>query len=116
MPKRSSHSVVIKSCDRESIAAAVKLHVDKLREVHPEIRRVIWFGSWVNGIPTPGSDVDLCLILSFSDKSMRERVPDYLPVGFPVGIDLFPYTEKEFRQLETRSPSWYATILAGKEM
>lgn len=116
MPKRSSHSVVIKSCDRDSIAKAVRLHVDKLRKEHPEITKVIWFGSWVKGMPTPGSDVDLCLILSSSDKSMRERVPDYLPVGFPVGIDLFPYTEEEFRQLETRSPSWCAAILAGEEM
>ena len=115
MPKRSSHSVVIKSCDPDSIATAVKGYVDKLREERPEIRRVIWFGSWVNGIPTPGSDVDLCLIPSSSDKSMRDRVPDYLPVRFPVGIDLFPYTDEEFRQLRTRSPSWYATISAGKE-
>ena len=116
MPKRSSHSVVIKSCDHDSVTAAVKRHVDKLRKDHPEIRRVIWFGSWVNGIPTPGSDVDLCLILSSSDKSMRDRVPDYLPVGFPVGIDLFPYTDEEFRRLKKRSPSWHATILSGEEL
>ena len=113
MLKRSSTSVVIKSCDRDSIERAVRLYVHALREKHPEIRRVIWFGSWVNGIPTPGSDVDLCLILSSSSKTMRDRVPDYLPVGFPVGVDLFPYTEEEFSRLGTRSPSWLATILSG---
>jgi predicted nucleotidyltransferase len=107
---------VIKSCDRDSIAAAVRRHVDRLREEHPEIKRAIWFGSWVKGIPSPGSDVDLCLILSSSEKSLRDRVPDYLPVGFPVGIDLFPYTEDEFRELEARSPAWYAAILSGEEI
>ncbi len=114
--KRSSTSVVIKSCDRDSIERAVRSYVQDLRKEHPEIKRVIWFGSWVNGIPTPGSDLDLCLILSSSNKPMRDRVPDYLPVGFPVGIDLFPYTAEEFRRLETRAPSWLATILSGVEL
>ena len=31
-------------------------------------RRAIWFGSRVNGIPAPGSDVDLCLVLARSEK------------------------------------------------
>jgi predicted nucleotidyltransferase len=116
MRKRSSTSVVIKSCDRDSIERAVRSYVQDLRKAHPEIKRAIWFGSWVNGIPTPGSDLDLCLILSSSNKTMRDRVPDYLPVGFPVGIDLFPYTEEEFGRLKARSPSWLATILSGKEL
>jgi predicted nucleotidyltransferase len=110
------NSVVIKSANREEIAQAVTSYVAQLREQHPEIERVIWFGSWVTGLPTPGSDVDLCLILSSSDRSPRDRSPDYLPVGFPVGIDLFAYTRAEFERLRKESPSWYAAIVSGKEL
>jgi predicted nucleotidyltransferase len=87
-----------------------------VRVEHPEVERIIWFGSWVNGIPTPGSDVDICLILSFSDKSIRDRIPDFLPVGFPVGIEVFPYTIVEFEALQLQSPSWYKAITAGREL
>ena len=98
------------------MARAVADYVARLRADHPEIERVIWFGSWVTGIPLPGSDVDLCLILSSSDKTPRDRAPHYLPVGFPVGIDLFAYTRAEFERLRESSPGWYQAITSGREI
>jgi predicted nucleotidyltransferase len=115
-PRRSSSSVVIKSADRNVIARAVQAYAAQLRKRHPEVERVIWFGSWVSGLPSPGSDVDLCLVLSRADKPLRERVPEYLPVGFPVGIDLFPYTKAEFERLQQQAPSWYREIASGREV
>ncbi len=87
-----------------------------LRRQHPEIVRAIWFGSWVNGIPTPRSDIDLCLILASSNKIPRDRIPDYLPVGFPVGIDLIVYSLNEFEQLRDTSPGLYRAITSGIEV
>jgi predicted nucleotidyltransferase len=110
------NSVVIKSANREEIARAVASYVAQLRAQHSEIERVIWFGSWVDGLPTPGSDVDLCLILSSSDEPIRHRVSKYLPFGFPVGVDLFVYTQKEFERLQAISPGWHAAILGGREL
>ena len=109
-------SVVIKSTDPKQIEQAVQDYVARLREEYPEVQRVIWFGSWVSGHPMPGSDVDLCLILSASDKPVRERGPAYLPVGFPVGIDLVAYTQTEFEQLAERSPGWHAAIASGRDL
>lgn len=109
-------SVVVKSADKPRIQRAVQSYVEWLYATHPEVEKVIWFGSWVNGLPTRGSDVDVCLILSKSSKPMKERVFDYLPVGFPVGVDLFPYTKEEFEALLERSPGWYKTIVAGIEI
>ena len=109
-------SVVIKSIDREQIQQAVADYAAQLRQSHPEVRRVIWFGSWVSGLPAPGSDVDLCLILSSSDKPVRERISDYLPLGFPVGVDLFAYTQAEFERLQHTSPGWYAAIACGVDI
>ncbi len=82
----------------------------------PNVRRIIWFGSRVNGIPSPGSDVDICLVLDRSEKPFRERAGDYLPLGFPVGMDLFPYTRGEFERLERDHPSWRRAIAAGVDL
>ena len=112
----SLSSVVIKSIDRDHIRKSVASFVAELRSQHPENERAIWFGSWVSGFPFPGSDVDLCLILSSSEKPPRERISDYLPLGFPVGIDLFAYTQTEFEQLSKSSPGWYQAILSGEEV
>lgn len=109
-------SVVIKSVDRCIVEQAVKRFISHLRSNHKEIQKIIWFGSWIDGIPVPGSDVDLCLVLSKSDKSFRERIPEYLPVGFPVGIDIFPYTISELESLKNASPAWYREIISGREM
>lgn len=107
---------MIKSAYRAEIAHIVEQYVARLRREHPEIQRVIWFGSCVTGIPMPGSDVDLCLIISHTDKPRQERSVEYLPVGFPVGMGLFVYTEEEFTQLAQESPGWFAVIQSGREM
>ena len=109
-------SVVFKSINREQIEKAVHAYVDELCSLHPEIERVFWFGSWVSGLPTPGSDVDLCLIVSASDKIPRDRSSGYLPLGFPVGVDLVVYTPTEFERLRESSPEWYTVITSGKEI
>jgi len=107
---------VIRSVDRAQVERAVANYVAALREKHPEIERAIWFGSWVTGQPRPGSDVDLCLIVGASDKPAHERAAALLPVGFPVGIDLFVYTRAEWARLREEHPSWYAAITAGRDV
>jgi len=116
MPKPYSPSVVIKSVDRAQVEQAVASYVAGLRAKYPQIERAIWFGSWVNGQPRPGSDVDLCLIVSASDKPARERAVALLPVGFPVGIDLFVYTRAEWERLGEEHPTWRAAIEAGRDV
>ena len=41
---------------------------------------------------------------------------EFLSVGFPVGVDLFPYTREEFRNLPKTSPGWFETIDNGKRI
>lgn len=106
----------ISSIDREQVRQAVAAYAQALRQGHAEVERIIWFGSWVNGLPSPGSDVDLCLIVSTTDKPPRDRISQYLPLGFPVGVDLCVYTRAEFELLPSRSPGWYQAINSGIEI
>lgn len=110
------NSVVIKSIDKDEVREAVRTYTSHLRRQHPEIERIIWFGSWVTGSPAPGSDVDLCLILSSSDEPRHERISKYLPLGFPVGVDLFTNTKEELERLRETSPGWYQAIASGIEL
>jgi predicted nucleotidyltransferase len=107
------NTVAVKSIDRQAIIDAVQHYARQLRTGFPEIHRIIWFGSWVHGYPRPGSDVDLCLVIDETDLPPRERSVQYLPVGFPVGIDLFVYTREEFEQLATFAPGWQREIIKG---
>ncbi len=115
MPGKLSTSVVIKSADRGAVQQAVEAYVEKLRREHPEIERVFWFGSWVNGLPMPRSDVDICVILSSASNKPRDRIVKYLPLRFPTGLDLFVYTRDEFDSLRQELPHWYQTIISGRE-
>ncbi len=82
------------------------------------MRRIAWFGSRVNGTPSPGSDVDVCIVLARSDKPFRERIGDYLdlPDGFPVGLDLFPYTLVELERLQSEQPAWHRALTSGVDL
>jgi hypothetical protein len=53
--RKSLSSIAIKSVDKKSIALAVRFYVAGLRTAHPEVEKVMWFGSWINGLQTPGA-------------------------------------------------------------
>ena len=71
------------------------------------------FGSFVKGDYTPGSDLDILLVLSDSNLSFRERIPVYYPRNFPVSVDLFPYTEAE---LKSDLPVYQTAVKTGIEV
>ena len=115
-PNGSSASLVVKSNNEAAVEQAVRRWAQQIGDQQPEVRRIIWFGSRVNGIPAPGSDVDVCLALARSDKPFRERIGDYLPLGFPVGLDLFPYTLAELERLRREHSSWHRAITSGVDL
>ena len=115
-PSGSSASLVVKSNNQAAVERAVRGWAGRIRERRPEVLRIIWFGSRVTGTPAPGSDVDVCVVLAHADKPIRDRIGDYLPYGFPVGVDLFPYTVAELERLRSRQPSWYAAISSGVDL
>jgi predicted nucleotidyltransferase len=93
------------------------IFVSELRRHHPEIERVIVFGSLVRGDAVPGSDVDLLLVLRESNLSFLDRIPHYLPSRFPVGVDVFPYTREEFeRMIGDGNPFVREALETGKEL
>ena len=98
-PSGSLNTVSVTYFDREGVQQAVAEYVHVLGARHTELEEVVLFGSMASGIPVPGSDVDLLLILTSSDRPFRERIPLFLPGKFPVGVDVFPYTRAEVERM-----------------
>jgi predicted nucleotidyltransferase len=107
---------VIRWADPDRIAAAVSEYAEALRNRRPGVSDIYWYGSWVSGRATPSSDVDLCVVIDVDDRRPRDRLPDYLPARFPVGMDLVVLTEGEMAALPERAPSWHRAIVAGRRM
>lgn len=99
MPQRSSHSVKIKYFDKRRVSKSLNQFVKDLSQKNPEIEKIVVFGSFVRDECVPGSDIDLLIVLSKSNKDFLKRVPKYMPMKFPVGIDVFPYTNGEIKKM-----------------
>ena len=73
--------------------------IQEWAQKHPELEQVILFGSYARGDYFPGSDVDVLLILEKSDQPFLKRIPKFLPIQFPVDIDVLPYTRDEVQRM-----------------
>lgn len=90
----------------------------------PEVRRVIWYGSFVTGTPTPRSDVDLCVVVDHvpvqgeagdADRGRHTRGARYLPAAAtPVPFDVAVLTAREHETLSAWAPAWADAIGRGR--
>lgn len=99
MRKRSSPSVKITYFPKSEVWAALKGYAQELPQQRPEVRRILVFGSVARGDAVPGSDVDLLVVVSDSTKPFLQRMSDYHPTHFPVGAEVFAYTEAEIHSM-----------------
>ena len=79
---------------RRAIAAAARQIGERF---HPE--RVILFGSYARGRPTPDSDVDLLVVMRTRRRPAEQAAAIRREVDFPFPVDLLVRTP---RQIEDR--------------
>lgn len=70
-----------------------------VKEYQPE--KIILFGSLATGEVREGSDVDLVIIKDTPKRPIDRQVEVYGLIKPDIGLDLFIYTPKEFRYLES---------------
>lgn len=107
----------IRRVDRVAVAACVEGWARELAVVHPEVRRVVWYGSFVSGVPTPRSDADLCVVVADGTAAgpRHLRGTSYLPrTATRVPFDLTVFTEGEFATLAEWAPAWARAISNGR--
>jgi predicted nucleotidyltransferase len=91
---------------RDEVWQALRRFARELPKRSPEVRRIIVFGSVARGDAVPGSDVDLLLVLSSSRRPFLERMSEYLPERFPVGVEIFAYTREEMEKMVAEG-NWF---------
>jgi predicted nucleotidyltransferase len=97
--------------DSDAVWRAVEAHARTLAGSFPEIEEIRVFGSLVKGTAVPGSDVDLLIVLSASERPFLARIPAYLPGRFPCGVDVFPYTRAEVTRMASEGNTLIAVAL-----
>ena len=102
MPDESSSSVKIAYFDAGRVRRALNEWAANLVLQHPEVRRIVLFGSIARGDAVPGSDADLLIVVGESNVPFIERPRIYGLRILPVGADTFVYTSAELhRELES---------------
>ncbi|MBI1734769.1 MAG: nucleotidyltransferase domain-containing protein [Candidatus Rokubacteria bacterium] len=99
--------------DRAGVLRQLEDTVSALVVQHPEVEEVVLFGSLATGTPVPGSDVDLLLVLTTSDEPFLTRIPRFMPTGFPVDVDVFPYTRGEIEAMRRDGNRFVTAALAN---
>lgn len=102
--------------DKRAVRAAVEHHARELAARYPEIEEIVLFGSLARGTPVPGSDADLLIVLSESDRRFLDRIPAFLPSRFPVSVDVFPYTRAEVERMLREGNAFLRAALRDGEV
>lgn len=110
MPVRSLHSSVLKWPDRETVNGAVKKWGSKIRQARPDVLSVGYFGSYARGNWGVGSDLDLVVIVSTSNKPFLTRAREFDTTTLPVPADILVYTEEEWLRGISQDKGYIVTI------
>jgi predicted nucleotidyltransferase len=83
----------------------------RIRARHPEVTRVLVFGSWARGDFSAHSDLDLLILLKSSSLPVRDRIGTFLTDCAAYPTDVFPLTEDELQErLREGDPFWTRVI------
>lgn len=86
----------------------------RMAERHPEVRRVLLFGSFARGDFGARSDMDLLVILKSSSMPVRDRIAEFLKDCTAYPTDIFPLTEEELHErLQEQDPFWTRAMKEG---
>lgn len=100
MPVRLLSSSVLKWAKRDEVLTAAKRWAEKVAQERSEVLRIGCFGSYAWGDYGVGSDIDLLIIVSRSDKPFIYRATDFDASELPVPADVLVYTQDEWEKLQ----------------
>ena len=95
--EKSLGSVKIISVDHESLINTLKKKASFIKAEHPEIVKILLFGSFAKGNFLPESDIDILLIVEETDIPFLERKESFRSFfnDIPFDINILIYTKSE---------------------
>lgn len=111
MPNKSWSGAEVRFLDYDQILGDLRQAVRQAKAAHPEIAKVLLFGSLVQGNWTADSDADLIVVVDkeFPDF-LRSRTP-YQAFTASIPTDSLIYSESEFKELSCDPGSFLAQNL-----
>ncbi len=100
MPVRSLSSSVFRWVSKEEVERSLKEWAQLVKEEHPEVLAIGYFGSYARGDWGVGSDVDILVVVSESKEPFLRRPLAFDTTSLPVPADLLVYTEEELKRLK----------------
>lgn len=111
MPVRSLNSSVLKWPDAKLVEREIRCWVKNIKNYHPEIIRVGYFGSYARGDWGVGSDLDLIVIIIGSFQLQKKETLNWDLNKLSVPVDLFVYTKEEWEVLKENKGRFYQTLM-----
>lgn len=90
-------SVRVWRIDTDAILTRLRQWAQRIGQ-DENVLAVVLFGSLARGDHTAASDADVMIILRVSSLRFDERIPDFLPSGVGVSVEVFPYTVDETKK------------------
>jgi predicted nucleotidyltransferase len=104
------NSAKVRFIDYDQTLRSLRKAVAEAKAAHPEIVRVLLFGSLVNGTWTADSDADLIVVVRKEFAGLSGRGPYYV-LAESIATDSLIYSEAEFERLSRDSSSFLARNL-----
>jgi len=83
--------------DRDEILHLARETAARIAARHPEVLKVLLFGSFAREDYGTRSDLDFLVILRHSDEPLRERIERFLADAPAYPTDMLVYTEQELQ-------------------
>lgn len=112
MPNGSSDFAEASFLDRDRVLEALRRAAAEARAAHPEIQRVLLFGSLARGDYSASSDADLIVVVRREFQGVLERAPYQIHTPV-ISTDTLVYSESEFERLAADPAGFLARNLAG---
>lgn len=111
MLDKSSSSVAVRFLDYQQVLADLRQAAAQAKNTHPEVVKVLLFGSLAQGTWTASSDADLIVVVRRQFAGILERSP-YQICTRSIPTDTLVYSESEFEALARDPTSFLAQNLA----
>jgi predicted nucleotidyltransferase len=79
---------------------ALRRWTEKVAQDRPEVVRIGFFGSYARGDWGVGSDLDLLIIVTGSDRPFEQRSSRFDTLALPVPADVLVYTQEEWQAMK----------------
>jgi predicted nucleotidyltransferase len=116
MPVRSLNSAVLVWPDLAAVLPAARAWAAMLAKDHPEIRRILCFGSAVKGTWGVGSDLDVLVEVAASDTPFVSRPLSFEPPPVPVPVEILVYTTEEIDRMRREGRRFIRDVDAGSSV